>query len=120
MRLFDFALPLKYASRLLASVSVRTRIVVLALIPVAGFVAVGATYMRGEADVAAAFETVKRSSKLADASRDFETAVASMRIAVKDFTAAPSDELVIAFQGASVLAAQSLNIIDNAIDSNDS
>jgi len=119
MPIFNLALPLKSVHRLFASVSVRTRIVVLALIPVAGFVAIGATYMRGEGDVGAAFVTVKRGGKLADASRDFESAVSAMRIAAKDFSASPSEELVIAFQGASILAVQSLNTIDAFIDRHD-
>ncbi len=111
-----FLLPFKRLNRLLASVSVRTRIVVLALVPVAGFVANGMTYIHGENDVGTAFETVKRASKLADASRDFENAVEGMRIAVKDFSATPSDELVSAYERASLLALQSLDVIETAID----
>ena len=72
----------------------RTRIIVLALIPVVGFLANGLTYVAGEGDVASAFETVKHSAALADASRDFKSAVSDMRITAKDFTATPGDELV--------------------------
>src|SRR5581483_12369137 len=72
--------------RLLTAYSVRTRIVVLALIPVVGFFANGVTYMAGERDVGTAFDTVRRSNALADASRDFKSAIATMRITLKDFT----------------------------------
>ena len=89
--------PSKRLSRLLTSISVRTRIVVLALIPVVGFVANGLTYVSGEGDVGTAFDTVKHSAALADASRDFKSAIAAMRITVKDFAANPSDNLVMSF-----------------------
>src|SRR5579885_2919521 len=79
--------------RLLTAYSVRTRIVVLALIPVVGFFANGVTYMAGERDVGTAFDTVRRSNALADASRDFKSAIATMRITLKDFTATPSEQL---------------------------
>ena len=79
---------------MLASFSVRTRIVLLAFIPVAGFVANGFTYTSGEGDVGRTFDTFTRSAALADASRDFKSAVASMRIVVKDFNVKPGDSLV--------------------------
>jgi methyl-accepting chemotaxis protein len=101
-RLPSLSLPLKLAppskvapsllrriNRILGSFSVRTRIIVLALIPVVGFLANGLTYVSGEADVGRAFETVKQARALADASRDFKIAVAGMRIAVKDFATQP-------------------------------
>jgi methyl-accepting chemotaxis protein len=116
MRLFRFQQPFKQLNRLLAFFSVRTRIVVLALVPVAGFIANGVTYVSGERDVATAFATVKRAGQLADASRDFENSVEAMRIAVKDFTAAPSKELETDYERANLLASQSLDTIESAID----
>jgi methyl-accepting chemotaxis protein len=86
-------LPFNWLTRMLASVSVRTRIVLLALIPVAGFVANGFTYTSGEGDVGRTFDTFTRSAAVADASRDFKSAVSSMRIVVKDFSLNPSDGL---------------------------
>jgi methyl-accepting chemotaxis protein len=73
----------------LGSLSVRARIIMLALIPVAGFIATGITYVSGERDVADAFETADRAATLADASREFKIAIGSMRISVKDFVAEP-------------------------------
>ena len=52
---------------MLASFSVRTRIVLLAFIPVAGFVANGFTYTTsGEGDVGRTFDTFTRSAALAE------------------------------------------------------
>jgi methyl-accepting chemotaxis protein len=119
---FKFQLPFQLSfrvprlSRLLTTFSVRTRIVVLALIPVVGFLANGLTYVAGERDVGTAFQTVKHSGALADASRDFKSAIAAMRITLKDFTAAPSDDLVEAFGRAQQLAITSLDTIASSVD----
>ncbi len=116
MRSINLPLSVHRALRLLNSVSVRTRIVVLALIPVVGFLATGLTYVSGERDVGTAFETVKHSAALADASRDFKSAVAAMRIIVKDFSANPSDNLVLSFAQSHAAASQSLDVIAGSID----
>jgi methyl-accepting chemotaxis protein len=103
-------------SGLLTSFSVRTRIVVLAVIPVVGFLANGLTYRAGENAVASAFATASRSSALADASRDFKTSVSAMRIIVKDFSAAPSDNLLVSFDQAHGLALRSLDVVTASIE----
>jgi methyl-accepting chemotaxis protein len=72
MRSIDLALPFNWLARML---SVRTRIVVLALIPVAGFLANGVTYVSGEGDVGRADATVTQSHALVDSNRDFKSAV---------------------------------------------
>jgi methyl-accepting chemotaxis protein len=102
--------------RLLSSISVRSRIVLLALIPVAGFAANGLTYLSGEEAVGSAFRTVQRSTELADASRDFKTAVNTMRIVVKDFSAKPADTLIVDFEGAQGLAMHSLDVVSGILD----
>ena len=94
----------------------RTRIVVLALIPVVGFLANGLTYVSGEGDVGTAFETVKRSAGVADASRDFKSAISAIRIIVKDFNVNPSPNLVVSFEQAHALALRSLDTIAASID----
>ncbi len=116
MRSIDLSLPFNWLARMLTSVSVRTRIVVLALIPVAGFVANGLTYTSGEGDVGRAFTTVTQSTALADASRDFKSAVAAMRLVVKDFSVSPSNNLVIIFDESHGLALKALDSISGAID----
>ena len=101
---------LRRLSRPLTSRSVRTRIIVLALIPVVGFVANGSTYLSGERDVGKAFQTVTKSRHLADASRDFKIAIAAMRIAAKDFVVQPRT-LIDAFGQSQTLANRSLDRI---------
>jgi methyl-accepting chemotaxis protein len=116
MRFIKLSLPFNRPTRLLTSISVRTRIVVLALIPVVGFLANGLTYVSGEGDVGTAFETVKHSTGLADASRYFKSAIAAIRITVKDFNANPSNNQVVSFEQAHALALQSLDTIAASID----
>src|SRR3569833_2968824 len=107
---------LRRLPRLLSSLSVRSRIVVLALIPVAGFAANGFTYLAGEDAVGSAFRTVQQSNELADASRDFKSAVNTMRIVVKDFSVKPTDALVVEFEGAQGLAMHSLVVVSGILD----
>jgi hypothetical protein len=99
-------------ARLLYVMSVRTRIIVLAVIPPVGFLANGITFMSSEGEVSAAFQTVKHSAALADASRDFKSAIAEMRISVKDFSAAPKEELIKTFKVAGLTAFRSLDTIE--------
>ena len=106
MRHANFSIPFDRLTGLLTAISVRTRIIVLALIPVIGFLANGLTYISGEGDVGTAFETVKYSTALSGASRDFKSAIAAMRIIVKDFNADPSKNLVVSFQEAHARAVQ--------------
>ena len=116
MRFTNLSNPFNRLAHMLTSFSVRTRIIVLALIPVVGFLANGLTYLAGEGEVDTAFQTVQRSAGLADASRDFKNAVSTMQIAVKDFSAAPSSDLVATFDRAYYLALQSLDTIAEVID----
>jgi len=118
MRPIELSLPFNRLARVLASYSVRIRIVVLALIPVGGFLANGLTYTAGETDVGRAFRTVTHSTALADASRDFKSAVASMRIIVKDFSVSPDDHLVAGFEQAHALALKGLDTLAASIDQN--
>jgi len=116
MRSIDLSTPLNRLARALTSVSVRTRIIVLALIPVVGFLANGLTYVAGEGDVGRAFGTVTQSNALADASRDFKSAVASMRIIVKDFSVNPDNNLVVSFEQAHANSLKGLDTIVDSID----
>ena len=76
MRSIDLALPFNWLARIIGSFSVRTPTIVLALIPVAGFLANGVTYVSGEGDVGRADATVTQSHALVDSTRDFKSAVA--------------------------------------------
>src|SRR5262249_55365938 len=95
-------------TRIVLLASVRTRIVLLALIPVVGFVANGLTFTAGEGDVGRPFATVTHSTALADVSRDFKSAVASMRIIIKDFSVSPDNNLVVSFEQAHATALPAL------------
>ncbi|MGH6666039.1 MAG: methyl-accepting chemotaxis protein [Pseudolabrys sp.] len=112
----NLSLSFNQVHRLLTSVSVRARIIVLALIPVIGFLANGLTYVSGEGEVGSSFDTVKHSGALADSSREFKSAVAAMRITVKDFGANPSDNLVTTFAQQHAEALRSLDTIAASID----
>jgi len=101
-------------ARLLTSFSVRTRIIVLALIPVVGFLANGLTYLSGERAIGHAFHTVKQARALADASREFKIAVAAMRIAVKNFEVEPH-QMIDSFASSQRLANDSLATIEGSI-----
>jgi methyl-accepting chemotaxis protein len=109
------ARPLNQLSRLLTTFSVRTRVIVLALVPVVGFLANGLTYVGGEGAVGTAFQTVRQSASVSDASRDFKSELAAMRLVVKDFAAAPNTDLVVNFALAHAQALKSLNTIEIAV-----
>ena len=106
--------PLRGLYRVAGALSVRARIVALALIPLIGFLANGVTYVSGEGGVASAFNTSERARQLADASREFKIAVAAMRIAAKDFTVAPHGTLVDAFAVSESDANKSLALIERS------
>jgi methyl-accepting chemotaxis protein len=71
--------------RRLPALSVRARIFTLAIIPLIGLLIIGVFFINGERNVAAAFDSVEKSSDLANASREFNSALSAMRIAVKDY-----------------------------------
>ena len=102
-------------ARIVSSYSVRSRIIVLALIPVVGFLANGVNFMSSEGTVATAFQTVKHSAGLIDASRDFKGAISSMRLSARDFASVPSQALVESFEEGQNRALLSLDILQSAI-----
>jgi len=77
--------PRKLVSRL----SVRARILAITLIPVLGFLANGAAYVSGEHSVDRAVDDVKQATSLADASREFKTAVGTIQAAARSFALQP-------------------------------
>jgi hypothetical protein len=70
----------------------------------------------GESEVGRAFRTVTHSTAVSDASRDFKSAVASMRLIVKDFTASPDDTLIARFEQPHALALKGLDALAESID----
>jgi methyl-accepting chemotaxis protein len=97
--------------RSLAHLSVRGRIIGLAVIPVVGFLANGFTFTTGESQVGAAFDSVKQAGVTTDASRDFKSGLGIMQVAAKDFVAQPSSKLVDAFNAGQTLALKSLETL---------
>lgn len=102
--------------RIIYAFSVRARIIVLALIPVVGFLVTVITYTSSEREIDTAFQTVKQSAALADASRDFKSAIATMRLAVKDFIAAPSQTFVKGYEEGQISALLNLDLLQAALD----
>ena len=113
---FNLKLPLSSLSRLATSMSVRMRIIVIALVPVLGFLANGYTFTGGEAEVDHAFESVRLAGALEDASRDFKDALSRMRTAAVEFAREPRPAHISAFNEAHDLAAQSLERIQKYAD----
>ena len=86
------------ALRLVSGLTVHTRIVVLAAIPLLGFLANGTAFTTGQAEVENAFDSVKQATTLSETSQDLKNALGSMRILVRDFAAQPSHELIQTFE----------------------
>jgi methyl-accepting chemotaxis protein len=112
MRLPAWLAPIR---RLANALSVRNRVVALALIPVIGFVANTATFRSGENNVSAAFGRFKHSTDIVEASRQFNDAIMSIRLAVKDYSAAPNQDKVDRFNTDYARAFQSLAEIASTI-----
>ncbi|MEX2015265.1 MAG: hypothetical protein WD873_01420, partial [Candidatus Hydrogenedentales bacterium] len=102
-------------SRLGTAMSVRARIVILALIPVAGLGIIGAAYLSGERAADAAFQSVRNSSVLAGASNEFRAAVVDMRVTAQVFATRPNRALIDEFSGAHAAALASLDVIESSI-----
>jgi methyl-accepting chemotaxis protein len=102
--------------RLVTRVSVRVRIVVLALIPVVGFLVNGIAYTVGETQVERAFRTAERASDVAETSREFRTALIGLRVRTRDFVTHPNQEVIHAFETGHDTAIQALAAITAAVD----
>jgi methyl-accepting chemotaxis protein len=102
--------------KLLTSASVRTRIIVLALIPVAGFAASGFSYLSGERSIAASMQTTQQAVAIVEATREFKRTVNGMRIVAKDFAAAPTEDALRVFMGLYTTSLHNLNIIASSAD----
>jgi methyl-accepting chemotaxis protein len=102
--------------RIVTGISVRFRIIVLAVIPVAGFLVNGIAFTVGEAEVKQALKTARDASDLADVSREFRAALIQMRVRTRDFAARPSQDLIKSFEAAHATANRALSAIEAAVD----
>ena len=94
--------------RFATALSVRTRLIILSLVPVVGFAAIGFAYISSERTVDAAFGSVRQSSRLAEASRVFKESLTTMQVRAKEFVAQPQAVLVSRFADAHDAAIGSL------------
>jgi methyl-accepting chemotaxis protein len=104
-----------FSTDVFSKMSVRARIVVLAVIPVIGFLAIGLAYTTGDIEVGRAFDSVHRNTAVADASRDLKTGLLMMRAATTEFVARPTDREVQDFGEGQELAIKSLDRIAAAL-----
>jgi methyl-accepting chemotaxis protein len=102
--------------RRLPALSVRARIFTLAVIPVIGLVIIGVFFANGERNVAAAFSTVKDSSELANASREFKSALSALRTAVKEYVAGSDASLEKTFRDNYAVALANLTVIESHLE----
>ncbi len=105
--------------RRLPALSVRARIFTLAAIPVVGLVVIGIFFANGERNVGAAFDTVQNSSDLANASREFNSALAQMRVSVKDYVEGKDSTLKQAFYDQLGIALENLTTIEKHAERRD-
>jgi methyl-accepting chemotaxis protein len=101
--------------RLITSVSVRTRVVVLAAIPVIGFLINGIVFVVGQNEVERAFQAAAQANNVSEASRDFRASVNGMRARTRDFAASPNKDLIAQFETAHAAALRTLGVINNAV-----
>ncbi len=85
-------------TRMMSGITVRTRIIILAIIPLFGFLANGTAFTTGQRDVEDAFASAERANTLAESSQNLKNALGSMRILVRDFAMQPRDELIRGFE----------------------
>ncbi|MEX2129174.1 MAG: methyl-accepting chemotaxis protein [Xanthobacteraceae bacterium] len=102
-------------ARFSTAISVRARIVALALIPVAGLAIIGIAYLTGEQETDRAFRSVRNSSALAGASNEFRLALSEMRVTAQVFGSRPNRALVDDYQDAHAAALKSLDVIERII-----
>jgi methyl-accepting chemotaxis protein len=102
-------------AQLFSKLSVRARIVALALIPVIGILATGIAFMVGDFAVGRSFNTVQHDSGVAATSRELETGLLMMRLASMEFASHPSAQRVNDFQDAQGKAMQSLERLEASV-----
>ena len=102
--------------RIIYAFSVRARIIVLALIPVVGFLATVITYTSSEREIGTAFQTVKQYRRARRCQPRFQKRFATMRLATKDFIAAPSQTFVKAYEEGQNSALLNLDLLQAALD----
>jgi methyl-accepting chemotaxis protein len=101
--------------RIMAGVSVRVRIIALAVIPVAGFLINGIAFTVGEYEVEQAHKASQRAADLADTSREFKSSLIQMRVRTRDFAARPSPELIKGFEESHTAGQRTLSALEQSV-----
>ena len=96
-RVFGF---LGFFRRFVPQLSVRGRVIALAVVPLIGFGAIGAAYMSGEQAVQTAFGETKAGLDLSNISAALKSAVVTMRESAKDFVMSPGSTAQMQFENA--------------------
>ena len=96
-----------FASR----ISVRSRIIAIAFIPVIGFLANAISFTAGETKIGTSLSNVKRTVAVAEAARELKDAVGEMRLAARDFAEQPSKTLTESFEDAQQRAVRHLETL---------
>jgi len=102
--------------RMLSRVSVRSRVIMLAVIPVIGLLVNGIVFTTSKSDVEQAFQTAEGASDLADVSREFGGALSTIGVRIRDFASRPSQDLIKSFEAAHATAVRTLAIIEATVD----
>ena len=103
-------------NRMISRISVRARIVLLAAIPVLGFLINSIAYTTGENEVASAFRKADAASDLAEVSREFRANLVQTRVRARDFVMRPSQDAIQDFEATRDVADRTLATIDGAGD----
>jgi methyl-accepting chemotaxis protein len=106
---------LMFVTQIFSKLSVRSRIIVLGVIPLIGFLATAAAFVVGDSQVGKAFDSVHRDTEVADASRDLKTGLLTMRTASTEFVDNPSDAEVKSFDEGQMLAMQCLDRLEASL-----
>jgi methyl-accepting chemotaxis protein len=102
--------------RIITRISVRTRIILLAAIPVIGFLINGIAFMAGEYEVERSFKASAQASDLAELSGEFRSSLIAMRVRTRDFAARPSDDTIHEFEAIHASAVRILPVLETKVD----
>jgi methyl-accepting chemotaxis protein len=99
-------------SRIARSLSVRGRIIIIALIPVVALIVNGLTFTLSEHEIEGVSQRAQVADELADASIEYQRALMSLRITARDFAAGATDEQVQAFDHYGNRAVRQLDLME--------
>jgi methyl-accepting chemotaxis protein len=102
------------ALRFMSALSVRVRIILLAAIPLVGFIAVGAAFTNGGQTIDRAMNSSRASAQVADASRELKVALGRVMLTATTYSVHPSEKGIEAFKAARTSAASLATGIANS------